>query len=302
MTYDVAIIGGGAAGMTAGTYSARLGLKTILFEKTFPGGQANKALELDNYPGLTQTTRGSDLMENFRLQAKKFGVEFENSEVAGVELMGHQKKIMTSKQFFLANTVILAMGARPRELGLDGERRLLGAGVSYCATCDGAFFKNKRVAVIGGGNTAIWDVLFLSNICKKVYLIHRRNEFRADKILVERLSQGNMAELVLNSVVTDIWGDEVVSGVTVQNVQTLEQTTLNLDGVFIAAGIAPESELVSHAVELDKSGFILTDEHMRTSVDGVFAAGDIRATPLRQVITAASDGAIAAYSAAKYLA
>jgi len=299
MLYDILIAGGGVAGLTAAMYAQRSGLTALVVERLFPGGQAALTYEIENYPGL-QAMTGPDLALAFEQHARKCGAMIVNAEINSVELEGQPKLFKTSEGDFTGRAVIITTGARPRLLGIDGERELTGRGVSYCATCDGAFFRGKNVAVIGGGNTAVEDALFLARMCETVNLIHRRDQFRADKRLSERLADFDNIKLMMNTVPEYIQGQEHVTGLAVQNKETDEKHVIALDGVFVAVGTVPNNSLFSDMLATE-GGYIVTDKYMRASIPGVFAAGDIRNTPLRQVITAASDGAVAAYSASEYL-
>jgi len=296
---DVAIIGSGPGGMTAAIYSRRAGLKTVIFEKATVGGQMSYTNEIENFPGIDKTS-GFELAIILDKQVKKFETEYINEEVSSIKKDGSLFKITTSKGEYSAYTVILAMGASPRNLGLESESRLRGSGVSYCATCDGNFYRGADVAVIGGGNTAFEDALFLSNICRKVYIVHRRNSFRAEKVLQEQVFKTSNIELVVNSMPKDILGKFEVNSLLVSNTEG-EERNLEVQGVFVAVGTVPNSSLVKDLVELDDYGYIVTDKNMQTSVPGIFAVGDVRDTVLRQVVTACSDGAVAAQSAGRLL-
>lgn len=299
--YDVIIVGAGPAGLTAGLYAGRAGLSALILEKVFAGGQITRTLMVENYPGFPDGIEGLDLSFKFKEQAERHGAVIETTEVTGFDLEGEEKKVITADRIFSAKSVILAMGASYKTLGLQSERRLSGSGVSYCATCDGAFFKQKQVAVIGGGDTAIEDALYLANFASHVYVVHRRDELRAQQVLQEAALKNEKIEFVWNSEVDAIEGDAVVSGVRVRNNKTQELKTLAVSGVFVAIGIVPHSDDVRELVKTDGFGYIITDEAMHTSLPGVFAAGDIVAKPLRQVVTAAADGAVAVYSALSYL-
>lgn len=300
--YDVVIIGGGPAGLSAGIYSARGGLKTLIIEKSFTGGQAATTYEIDNYPGFEEGIGGPDLMMKMDAHARKFDVEFMYEGISSIEVNDKIKKIITEKENVIeSKTIILATGAYPRELGIEKEKKLRGAGVSYCATCDGAFYKGKTVAVVGGGNTAVEDAIYLCRFCKKVYLIHRRNELRANTLLQTAAFKQEKIEFVWDSVVEDILGDKKVEGVKVKNVKTGDFNDININGLFVAIGIVPNSKLAVGKVNTDDKGYIITDENMNTSIEGVFAAGDVRNKLLRQVVTAAADGATAAFAAEKYI-
>lgn len=299
--YDVVIIGGGPAGMSCGLYAGRAGMKTMIVEKMFSGGQMSTTNEVENYPGVENVISGAELAYKFEGQARKFGVEFLNADVTGVQLEGRVKKIITSQETLETKTVVFAMGAVARKLGLENEARLTGKGVSYCATCDGAFFRGKDVAVVGGGDTALEDALFLSRICKKVYLVHRRNEFRGAKVLQDQVMQMENIEICYQMVAEQILGENHVEGLILRHVEEETQRQIAVDGVFVAVGSTPSSQLVQEVLELSPGGYILTDDTMQTAIPGVYAAGDIREKQLRQIITAASDGAIAGFNAALYV-
>ena len=294
---DIAIIGSGPGGMTAAIYAARAGLKTTIFEKATIGGQMAYTNEIENFPGVDKIS-GFDLAVILNNQAKKFNTEYINEEVKKISKEGNLFTISTSNGDYSAHTVILALGASPRTLGLESEKKLRGSGVSYCATCDGNFYKGADVAVVGGGNTAFEDALFLANICRKVYIIHRRDEFRAEMILQEQVKKASNIELVVNSTPKDILGKFEVEGIKVVNKDGIERD-IEVQGVFVAVGTTPNSELVKDFVDLDNYGYIITDNNMETSTKGVFAVGDVRNTVLRQIVTACADGAIAAQNAGK---
>ena len=299
--FDVVILGGGPAGLSAGIYASRGAVSTAIVDISMMGGQPSNYLELENYPGFS-LIGGYDLMEKFEEHADKFGVnKFPMQEIESVDLISNPKIIKTKEIEFKAKSVILAMGAQPMKLGVAGEKEFVGRGVSYCAVCDGAFYKDKVVAVVGGGNAAVEEAMYLTIFANKVYIIHRRDELRADKIVQERAFKNEKIEFVWNSVVKEIKGDDLVHGAILENTKTGEITELKTDGVFPYIGMRPNIELVNGQVEQDKGGFIITDNTMKTSVEGVFAIGDIRTTPLRQVITAASDGAIGAVYAVKFI-
>lgn len=263
------------------------------------GGQPSNYLELENYPGFS-LVGGYDLMEKFEEHADKFGVQkYPMQEIQSVDLKS--KTIVTNEYEFKAKTIIIATGAQPMKLGVVGEKEFVGRGVSYCAVCDGAFYRNKVVAVVGGGNSAVEEAMYLTKFADKVYVIHRRNELRADKIVQERAFKNKKIEFVWDSVVKEIKGENLVNTVVLENVKTKEISNLPVNGVFPYIGITPNVENFSGQLEQDAAGFIITNETMATSVDGVFAVGDVRKTPLRQVITAASDGAIGAVYAVKYI-
>ena len=289
---DIAIIGAGPAGLTAAIYGIRAGYKTVVFEKNFSGGQMNFTSEIENFPGFEKIS-GSDLAIKMEDQAKKLGVEFKNLEIKSINKENEIFKIETSSESFDAKKVILSLGASAKTLGIESEQRLRGMGVSYCATCDGGFFKGAEVAVVGGGNTAFEDAVYLSRICKKVYIIHRRDSFRADKVLQEEAKEIENIEFIYNSQVDEILGKFEVDGVRIKNTQNDELKEIPVSGVFVAVGTKPNSELVKDFVQTDDYGYIVTDNNMRTSIEGLYAIGDVRNTNLRQIITACADGAIA---------
>lgn len=299
--YDLAILGAGPAGISAAIYAARAKLDTLWLEKKFvPGGQINDTYEVDNYPGMPGIT-GMDLGEAMGEHARKLGIAPQRENVLSIEDIGSEKVIRTKKHEYRARAVILAFGAAHRHLGIPGEEELSGAGVSYCATCDGAFFKDRVTVVVGGGNVAAEDAVFLARLCRKVYVVHRRDEMRADKVLQERLFACENVEMVWESVPLEIQGQDQVTGLKIRNVKTHEERMLDTDGVFIAVGIIPNTELFKDMIKLDESGYIVAGEEGITSAPGVFAAGDIRTKALRQVVTAVSDGANAVSSVEKYL-
>lgn len=299
--FDTVILGGGPAGLAAAIYASRGAVSTALIDISMMGGQPSNYLELENYPGFP-VIGGYDLMEKFEEHADKFGVQkFPMQEIEKIDLVSMPKIILTKEAEFRAKTVIIATGAQPMKLGVSGEKEFVGRGVSYCAVCDGAFYKDKTVAVVGGGNSAVEEAMYLTKFANKVYIIHRRGELRADKIVQERAFKNEKIEFVWNSIVKEIQGDDLVHSAVLENVKTNEISNLAVNGVFPYIGIVPNVEHISGQVEQDAGGFIITDETMKTSIDGVFAVGDVRKTPLRQVITAASDGAVGAVYAVKYL-
>ena len=297
--FDTVILGGGPAGLAAAIYAARGAVSTAIVDLNMLGGQPSNYLELENYPGF-QVVGGFDLMEKFEEHADKFGVQkFPMQEIQSVDLKN--KTIITNEYEFKAGTIIIATGAQPMKLGVPGEKEFVGRGVSYCAVCDGAFYRNKVVAVVGGGNAAVEEAMYLTKFADKVYVIHRRNELRADRIVQERAFKNEKVEFIWDSVVKEIKGDNLVNTVVLENVKTKEISNLAVNGVLPYIGMAPNVELFNGQLEQDSRGFIVTDETMATSVEGVFAIGDVRTTPLRQVITAAADGAVGAVYAVKYL-
>lgn len=299
--YDIIIIGSGPAGLSAAIYAQRACLDTIVIEKNgISGGQVLNTWEVDNYPGFPGVT-GFELSRQFREHANKLGARVVQDEVVQVELSGNVKKVVCEEETYEARCVILASGAHHRTLEVPGEEELRGAGVSYCATCDGAFFRGRTVAVVGGGDAALEDAIFLARMCEKVYIVHRRDKLRGAKRLQERLQALENIEFVWNSETAAIEGNAQVEALRLRQTKTGEERRLDVDGVFIAVGIAPESELYAGQLELDEQGYIRADESGQTSVPGVFAAGDVRTKALRQILTAASDGANCVASAEQYL-
>ncbi len=297
---DVIVIGGGPAGFSAALYAARAKLDILILEKAFFGGQMATTNEMENYPGF-EAVSGSGLADNMANQAKKFGAQIAKEEVIEIHLEGAIKKVKTKEHTYKASTVILCMGASPKALGLPREKSLIGSGISYCATCDGAFFRNRDVAVVGGGDTAAEDALYLSRFCNKVFLVHRRDRMRATKVLEDSVLRNNKIIPVWNSIAEEIIGDTKVEGLKIRNVSTQKLSDLSVSGIFVAIGHEPNTQLVKGKLELNTGGYIKTDDGMRTSILGVYAAGDIREKSLRQVVTAASDGAVAAHSAQNYI-
>lgn len=299
--YDLIIIGGGPAGLSAAVYAERAKLDMILLEKApVSGGQVLNTYEVDNYLGLPGVN-GFELGMKFKEHAEKLGATFKEGDVVSVELDGEVKTVVTDKETYKAKAVIIATGAAHRKLEVPGEEELSGMGVSYCATCDGAFFKGRTVAVVGGGDVAVEDAIFLARLCEKVYVIHRRDEFRAAKTLVERLKSCANVEIIWDSVVEEIKGEDEVEAVKIKNVKNGEASELALQGVFIAVGMLPNTGSFAGAVETDGTGYIKAGEDCVTSVPGVFAAGDVRTKQLRQIVTAVADGACAISSVERYL-
>jgi thioredoxin reductase (NADPH) len=299
--YDLVIIGGGPAGLTAGLYAARARLKVILIEKIVVGGQIVISDWIENYPGFPEGLSGPDLAQRLTEQAKKFGLNIENNAAVSVDLSDSVKTIVLNHRTVTTHTIIIATGASPKKLGVPGEETFYGKGVSSCATCDAPFFKDRIVAAVGGGDTAVKESLFLTKFVKKVYLIHRRDRLRAEMILQEHALADEKIEIIWDSVLTGIKGLTNVENITVQNVKTKEEKTLSVDGCFIWVGEIPNTKFLADGVKLDAKGFIVANLNMETSVPGVFAAGDVRNTPLRQVATAVGDGAVAAFSAGHYI-
>lgn len=298
--YDVAIIGGGPAGLAAAVYAARGGMKTVIFEKALVGGQITTTADVENYPGFEDNMSGFDIADKMRKQAEKFGTEIKLENIKSIQSDNFYKIVETDSNKYYAKSVILATGANPRKLGVQGEAKYTGRGVSYCATCDGALYRDKIVAIVGGGDSAVEEAIFLTKFAKKVYIIHRRDEFRAVKLIQKRAFENDKIEMIWDSIVKEIKGGDFIEKVELYNKKTKEVSELDLDGIFIYVGIIPNNELVKSDVDLDEQGFILTDETMCTKVPGLFAAGDVVHKALRQVITAASDGATAAFSAEKW--
>jgi thioredoxin reductase (NADPH) len=300
--YDVIIIGAGPAGLTAALYTARAGLSTLVLERMAAGGHAALTDLIENYPGFKDGIAGSELAASMEAQAAKFGAAFKTvADVGELAVADGGFAIKAGGETVSAKAVIVASGADPTKLNVPGEDRFIGRGVSFCAVCDGAFFKGADVAVVGGGNSAAEEALFLTRYAKKVYLIHRRDRFRADKILVDRLLAEQKIQTVMESVVEQVVGQDGVRSVKVKNLRTGETSVIPIEGVFIYAGYRPNTEFLGGIVNLDGVGCIVTDQEMATSVPGIFAAGDVRAKALRQVVTAAGDGATAAFSAQRYI-
>ena len=299
--YDLIIIGGGPAGLTAGIYAVRARLNVILYEKLVPGGQIIVTDWVENYPGFPEGISGMDLVDKMVEQAKRLGLKIENNEVISLDLSGQFKGVIFPDRTVTAHAIILATGAYPKKLGVQGEDAFLGKGISFCATCDGPFYKNKVVAAVGGGDTAVQESIFLTRFAKKVYLIHRRDQLRATKILQERAFANEKIDFIWNSVVTRIEGSDGLEKITVKNVKTGELKELPVDGCFIWVGILPNSGFLPDTIKTDEYGFVIANNKMETSVSGLFAAGDGRSTPLRQIATAVGDAAIAAFSAEQYI-
>lgn len=301
MIYDVAIIGAGPAGLSAGLYAARAKLSTVIVEKMFPGGQAAITYRIENYPGFAEGVGGAELADAIKTQAERFGTEFLNGDVEKIERKDNRFIIFMKGENLEAKSVILATGAQPRKVGVKGEKEFTGRGVSYCATCDGAFYTNKPIAMVGGGDTAIEEALYLTRFASSIHVIHRRDELRATKILQERAFNNDKIKFIWDGVLHEIKGKDTVEEVVVKNVKTGKLSSLSVDGVFVAIGYTPNTDFVKDLIQLDEQGYIITDDHMRTEVPGLFAAGDIRQKSLRQVVTAVADGAIAAVEAGKFI-
>lgn len=299
--HDMIIIGGGPAGYTAALYASRAGFDTLLIEKMSAGGQMAITDVIDNYPGFDEGIDGFTLGMKMQAGAERFGARTEYAEVTGVELSGKVKRVLTASGEFLSYTVVIATGADPRRLGIEGEDALVGRGLHYCAHCDGRFYKDKTVAVVGGGNTAASDALYLSRLAKKVYVIHRRDALRATKIYHEPLMKAENVEFIWNSTVSDYIVDGRVTGAKIKDVRTGSERELLFDGLFVSIGRKPVTELFADKLTLDGAGYVAADETTRTQIDGVYAVGDVRTKALRQVVTAVGDGAVAVHFAEEYL-
>ena len=300
--YDVIIIGGGPAGLTAGLYASRARLKALLLEGMIVGGQMVTTDIVENYPGFPQGISGAELTAIMEEQAKRFGLTMETGEVTGLEVARHQKIVKTTEREYRAEAIIICTGTEYRKLGIPGEAEFTGRGVSYCATCDGAFFKDSKIIVVGGGDSALTEAIFLTKFAKEITIIHRRDALRATKIYQERAFANPKINFLWNSVVEEIRGNQIVESVLVKNVISGEVREVSTEGVFMFIGIEPKTAFLKGVVELDESGYILVDENnLQTSVDGIFAAGDARKKLLRQVATAVGDGATAAFAAEKFL-
>lgn len=299
--YEVIIIGGGPAGLTAGLYTSRSRLNTLLIETGLLGGQMTTTEFIENYPGFPQGITGDELSRLMEEQAKRFGLEVVSQDVVEVKLEGDRKVVKTEEESYLCEALIICTGAEYRKLGVPGEKEFAGKGVSYCATCDGAFFQDNQIVVVGGGDSALTEALYLTKFAKELTIIHRRDALRGTKIYQERVFANPKINLLWNSVIQEIKGDSVVRSVVVKNVKTGEVNKLNTEGVFLFVGLSPRTQFLKGLVNLDEAGYIIADEDCETSVKGIFAAGDCRKKLLRQVATAVSDGAIAAFAAEKFL-
>ncbi|WP_457564550.1 thioredoxin-disulfide reductase [Caminibacter sp.] len=297
--YDVIIIGGGPAGLSAGIYASRLGAKTLLLEKLTPGGQITLSSEIENYPGVCEVKSGLELMQCWPEQAKRFGCEILSEEVKELRVENEEWSVKTSSNEYKAKAVIVATGSTPKRAGFEGEEKYIGKGVSYCAVCDGFFYKDKVVAVIGGGDTALEEALYLSKIAKKVYLIHRRDKFRAAPVTQKKVIETENIEIIFNATVKNVFGNQFVEGI-ILNLNG-EEKELKVDGVFVFVGMKVNNELVKDLVELNEWGEVKVDLKMQTSTKGLYAAGDIREDSVKQVVAAAGDGATAAINAIKYI-
>ena len=299
--YDVIIIGGGPAGLTAGLYNARARLNVLLLERLAPGGQVLTTDWVENYPGFPDGVSGFELMDRMKTQAEKFGLKIQSDEVTGLELTPKHKAVLTGSGPLETKTIILCCGANWKKLGIEGEDHMMGKGVSFCATCDGPFYRDQEVAVIGGGDTAVEEAIFLTRFVSKVHLVHRRDKLRATRVLQERAMSQDKIEFIWDSVPVKILGDKAVEGIELKNVKTAEVFRKDVQGVFVFIGTVPNTDMVKGLVRLDNNGFVVTDDNMQTSVPGVFAAGDIRSKLFRQISTAVGEGATASYAVEKYL-
>lgn len=298
--YDIIIVGGGPAGLTAGLYAARAGLKTLLIETFSVPVQAVVTDRIENYPGFPDGIGGFELIEKFKNQAKKFGLEFVVGNVVKIE-KNTEWHVVIEENIYNSLSIIVATGASPQKLNVPGEDKFKGKGVSYCAVCDGALYKGKDIVAIGGGDTAVEEALFLTKFCRKVTLIHRRDRLRAVKILQERVLSNKKTEFVWDSVVSEILGSQKIEAVRIKNIKTQEEKNLSCDGVFIFVGLIPNTSFLKGIIELNEKEYIVVDENMKTSKEGIFACGDCRKKLLRQVVTACGDGAMAAFSARQYI-
>ena len=300
MIYDVIIIGAGPAGLAAGIYGKRAGFDILILDtSSISGGQILNTYEIDNYPGFPGAS-GQEVADAMRQHCDKLGVEFARGRVTSIIDNDSTKDLVTKKNTYTAKSIIIATGASNKKLGCPGEEELSGMGVSYCATCDGAFFKEKQVAVVGGGDVALEDAIYLSRFCTKVYLIHRRDEFRGAKVLQDQVKSTDNIEIIYDTVVNSINGTQSVESITVQNTKKDSSSELKVDGIFIAVGTVPNTQILSGLVQMDDKGYVIADETCKTSCPGVFVAGDVRTKPLRQVLTATADGANAITSIQKY--
>lgn len=299
--YDMIIIGGGPAGYTAALYAARAGFDTLVIERMSVGGQMALTGEIDNYPGFEEGIDGFTLGMKMQQGAERFGVKTEYEDIISVDFSEKIKKVKSMSKDFYGKTIVIASGANPRELGLPMEKKMIGKGIHYCAHCDGRFYKDKSVIVVGGGNTAAADALYLSRIAAKVYVVHRRNTLRATKIYHDSLMKAPNIEFVWDSVISELHADERIVGAKIRNEITKEERDITCDAIFVSIGRKPATDFLNHSVALDSNGYIIAGEDTKTNVDGVFAVGDIRTKALRQVVTAVADGAVAVHFAEEYL-
>jgi thioredoxin reductase (NADPH) len=301
MDYDVVIVGGGPGGLTAGLYAARGDMKTLLLEKLLPGGQAATTYWIDNYPGFVEGVSGPQLMMSMKDQAERFGLEIKTDEAVDLEIVEDGFAIVGQEGRYTAHSVIIAAGATVAQLGVSGEEKLRGKGVSYCATCDGAFFRDEDLVVVGGGDAAVEEGMFLTKFARKVYVVHRRDRLRAAKAIQERAFQNDKMEFIWDTVVEEVLGNQTVEGIRLKNLKTGETKKLPCKGVFIYVGNIPNSRFLKGKIDLDERGYVLTNDRMETSQEGIFACGDVRKKILRQVITACGEGATAAFAAQQFV-
>jgi len=299
--YDVIIIGGGPAGLTAGLYNARARLNVLLLERLAPGGQVLTTDWVENYPGFPDGVSGFELMDRMKTQAERFGLKIQSDEVAGLELSADRKAVLTAAGSLETKAIVLCCGATWKKLEIEGEDQLMGKGVSFCATCDGPFYRNQEVAVIGGGDTALEEAIFLTRFVSKIHLVHRRDKLRATRVLQERAMSQEKIEFIWDSIPVKILGEKGVEAIELKNVKTQAVSRKSVQGVFVFIGTLPNTDMVKGLIRLDENGFVVTDDNMQTSVPGVFAAGDIRSKLFRQISTAVGEGAAASYAVEKYL-
>ena len=299
--YDMIIVGGGPGGYTAALYAVRAGLDVLLIERLSAGGQMNLTGQIDNYPGFPEGVDGFQLSYNMQQQAERFGAKTKYAEVLELQLVGEQKSVRTNEGTYLAKTVVISSGAGPRPLGVAREKELIGRGVGYCAHCDGMFYRGKRVVVVGGGNSAVAEALYLSRIAKEVILVHRRDTLRATQIYLKPLQEAANVRILWDSEVEELLGDEVLSEVKVRNLKTGEVQLLEAQGLFVSIGRKPATGLVKDQLTLDGAGYIMAGEDTKTNIPGVYAVGDVRTKELRQIVTAVADGAMAAHVAEQFL-
>ncbi len=300
--YDVIVIGGGPGGYTAALYCCRAGLDTLIIERMSIGGQMTLTGDIENYPGFDEGIDGYTLGTKMQQGAEKFGALTEYGEVSELDLSDKIKRVKIGEKVLSAKTVVIATGANPRMLGLDGEEKYTGRGVHYCAHCDGRFYKDKTVVVVGGGNSAVSDAIYLSRLANKVYLVHRRDTLRASRIYHEQIAISPNIEFIKNSRLTGIAADMRINAVMIENTVTGEHSSIDCDGIFVSIGRVPATELVQGMLSLDENGYIIAGESTKTDIDGVYAVGDVRTKPLRQIVTATSDGATASHFIEEYLA
>ena len=299
--YDMIIVGGGPGGYTAALYAARAGLDVLLVERLSAGGQMNLTGQIDNYPGFPEGVDGFQLSYNMQQQAERFGAKTRYAEVLELQLVGEVKSIRTNEGEYFAKSVVISTGANPRQLGVERENEMIGRGVGYCAHCDGGFYRGKTVAVVGGGNSAVAEALYLSRIAREVILIHRRDSLRATHIYQKPLQEAGNIRFVWGSEVTELLGEEVLSGVKIRNLKSGEEQILELQGLFVSIGRKPATDLVKDQLTLDEAGYIMAGENTKTNLPGVYAVGDVRTKELRQIVTAVADGAMAAHVAEQEL-